>query len=423
MAIKDFYPLTKPTLDLNFAGSRTVDPRITFSRSGTGNVASYFDEKGVMKFAPSNVPRIDFDPVTSECKGLLIEEQRTNLLTYSEQFDNAVWGCTYATVTSNSLVAPDGSQTADKLVETGGTGALPRFSWSQNITNATIYTISIYAKEVSGSAKRYLQIYANSGFTQVSSSGSQGANFDLNSGTVTLTNGFTASISAVGNGWYRCTVIASASNSTTAGFGIALQDNPKAEMAAVWNPTGTGSVALWGAQLEVGSFPTSYIPTTTAQVTRAADSARLTGANFSNWYKQDEGTLFAEWATTTASSPYMLGVFSVSDGTPNERIQIRRNTSSSLLSFIALDGGTVQYVDVSLPFNGNAKSALAYKTNDFIGASNGALGVAATSGTLPTVSQADIGFGTGISQLNGCIKRIAYYPKRLSNINLQALTT
>lgn len=422
MAVQSNFPSLRPTLNLDFAGSRTVDPRITFARAST---ATYFDEFGGMRTAPANTPRIDFDPVTSECKGLLIEEQRTNLLTYSEQFDNAVWGCTYATVTSNSLVAPDGSQTADKLVETGGTGALPRFSWNQNITNATIYTISIYAKEVSGSAKRYLQIHANSGFTQVSSGGSQGANFDLSSGTVTLTNGFTASISAVGNGWYRCTVITSASNSTTAGFRIALQDNPTAEMAAVWSPTGTGSIALWGAQLEVGSFPTSYIPTTTAQVTRAADSTVMTGGNFSSWYKQDEGTFFADYILGADNSS--LGVLYIYDGvTLNNNISMRYSTGT-IAQYMVNSSGISQVNLTSSGYSapGKYKRAVVYAKDSFQQGINGVLPSSeATSGKVPLVTTLVIGAENtaGSNSINGHICRIAYYPKRLSNTNLQALT-
>ena len=422
MAIKDLYPSIRPTLDLNFAETRTVDPRITFTRAST---ATYFNEFGVMRTALANVPRIDFDPTTLECKGLLIEEQRTNLLTYSEQLNNAVWGIASATATPDSTVAPDGAQTADTLVEASGTGVLPRLSWTQTITNATTYSISIYAKEVSGSAKRYLQVYANSGFTQVSEGGSQGANFDLGSGTVTLTNGFSASITAVGNGWYRCSVITSTSNATVAGFRIALQDSPTAQMALSWNPTGTGSIALWGAQLEAGSFQTSYIKTEGSQVTRAADIASMSGANFSSWYNQSEGTLFADAVGVNNISGATRRFAEISNnGSSLDRQLIGYGTTTGTRFLIVTNDITQADITAFAIAGTTVKTAAAYKANSFQQATNGVTRVEDTLGNVPVVNQ--IVFGgystTPGPALNGHISRMTYYPKRLSNINLQSLT-
>ncbi len=116
----DVLPTMRPTLLLDFANSLTVDPRITFTRAST---ATYFDAAGVLSSAANNVPRIDYDPETLICKGLLIEEARTNLLTYSEQFDNAAWIKSNAniSVTSTNSTSPDGTASADTVtISTGG---------------------------------------------------------------------------------------------------------------------------------------------------------------------------------------------------------------------------------------------------------------------------------------------------------------
>ena len=109
-------------LNLNFT-TGTLDSRITFTRSTTG---SYYNSAGVLSTAAINAPRFDYDPVTLESVGLLIEESRTNLLTYSEQFDNAVWTKSNASITANAIIAPDGTLTADKLVEDGVTKEFDR---------------------------------------------------------------------------------------------------------------------------------------------------------------------------------------------------------------------------------------------------------------------------------------------------------
>jgi hypothetical protein len=185
---------------------------------------------------------------------------------------------------------------------------------------------------------------------------------------------------------------------------------------------GTSGIFVWGAQFEAGAFATSYIPTVAATVTRAADIAVITGANFTPWYNQNEGTIIASWSTTSVVVPSNLGVFGVSDGTTSERIQIRRLPSVNEAGFIVVDGGVSQYNNSVAASSGVNISALAYRTNDFIGANNGTLGTADTSGTLPTPTQAEIGFGQGLTYLNGHLRNVTYYPTRLTDAQLQALT-
>jgi hypothetical protein len=365
------------------------------------------------------VARFEHNPITFESLGLEIEEQRTNLVTYSEQFDNAAWTKSNATITANTVVAPDGTLTGDQFVENASNALHDIRQVGVAATALTAHTFSFYVK-AAGRTRGEVQMFGNSGGNSVT--------FDLSAGTVNAAGAYggwssaSASITNVGNGWYRVTNTAT-TNSGLTSLTVFLCPSD-ASGNATYTGNGYSGLFIWGAQLEAGAFPTSYIQTVASQVTRAADAASMTGTNFSSWYNQAEGTLYADFATTTVSLANNLGVFGVSDGTTSERIQLRRNAATAFVSFLVVDNGATQFVDSgTLSFSGSARSALAYKVNDFIGASNQLLGVADTAGTVPTVSQAEFGFGQGISQLNGTIRKIAYYPLRVTNANLQALTS
>jgi hypothetical protein len=363
----------------------------------------------LVQSAAINAPRFDFDPVTLAPLGLLIEEQRVNSALYSEQFDNVVYTKTNSTITANATTAPDGTVTGDKhvpdLAATLGTSpAQTRVQQNVTSTSGTTYTFSIYAK-----AGEFDRIeFALLGTPTAS------ALFSLTSGTVVSGTG--ASITPAGNGWYRCVL------TFTAGATGSLSLRWTAQSSTVLIGDGTSGIFLWGAQFEAGAFPTSYIPTVASTVTRAADVAVMTGTQFSPWYNQNEGTIIASWSTTSVVVPSNLGVFGVSDGTTSERIQIRRLPSVNEAGFIVVDGGVSQYNTSVAASSGVNISALAYRTNDFIGANNGTLGTADTSGTLPTPTQAEIGFGQGLTYLNGHLRNITYYPTRLTDAQLQALT-
>lgn len=279
MAIANKYPTIRPSLNLDFANSKTIDPRITFTRASS---ATYFDEKGVMRTAPAGVPRIDYAPVTGECNGLLIEEQRTNLLAYSEQFDNAAWPKSNATVTPNATVAPDGTPTADKLVENTATATHYAYQGITTPANTT-YTFSIYAK----AAERTRVSVTTRGVGWVSGVVNI---FDLTNGSVVTGAGV---VTNVGNGWYRISVT-DLTDGTVQFRGLLVSTASGASQNFLGD--GTSGIYIWGAQREVGSFPTSYIKTEASQVTRAADDAVMTGTNFSDW-ANSVGTVLAKYKT------------------------------------------------------------------------------------------------------------------------------
>jgi len=176
----------------------------------------------------------------------------------------------------------------------------------------------------------------------------------------------------------------------------------------------------------MAAFASSYIKTEGSQVTRAADAASMTGANFSSWYRTDEGTMYGE-SSVLAFSPNQT-IFTVSDGvgsTSVKNINIRHSGSTSNVSRAVITNTSVEYDSLITVSQGTKKSALAYQFNNSLFAVNGGVGVVDTSVTLPTiVSQAQIGAATFLnSTLNGHIKKISYYPQRLSNENLVALTS
>jgi hypothetical protein len=351
-------------------------------------------------------PRFDYDPVTLAAKGLLIEEQRTNLLTYSEQFDNASWIKINSTVTANAATSPDGTANAEKLVE--NTANAQHFVLQiPSATASTAYTFTVYLK----AAERTRAALIDSG-----GSSATGV-FDLSSGAVVSTSNCTASVSSSGNGWYRCSItFTSAVGQTGVNARVFLVNTGT---NTTYTGDGTSGIFVYGAQLEAGAFATSYIPTVASQVTRSADVATMTGTNFSSWYNQSEGTFVAD-ASSTASSARSL---TASAGAVTDQLFLQSGAATSIAFNVFTASAFVAQLG-SLPASLIKKVAGAYKVNDFAASVNGGTVDTDTSGALATYSQLNLGanaLGSG-GFLNGHIRSIAYYNTRLPNATLQALT-
>lgn len=369
--------------------------------------------------AANGAPRFDYNPTTLAPRGLLIEEQRTNLLLRSEQFDNAAWIAGGLTVGANVTASPDGAVTADKISEDATTGGHLIVQNTPSLTTATTYTFSVFLK----AAER---TFAFVGFN----TGSMPTVFvsvNLTNGTVATATGspVASAIQAVGNGWYRVSISA-----TTTGSGFTNAD-VRTSTDGVWanrsytGTTGSG-IFIWGAQLEAGAFSTSYIPTVAAQVTRSADSASMTGTNFSSWYRADEGTLFAEFVIGQDSDGSRFFA-NIDDGGNTNAVDITSSNIATVRGVIS-SGGAQQAVMTS---NASAigsvcKGAVAYRVNDFAFSANGAAAVTDTAGNIPvSPNRLSIGsYNGGAGNFtNTAIRRIAFYPARLANATLQALTT
>lgn len=264
-AIADL-PDIRPSLLLDFANSGRVDPRIECTRASS---ATCWGPDGKLRTVPANTPRIDYDPVTGRCLGLLVEEARANQYRFSSDFSGAAW------VKRSGLAAevgtdmsPDGATYASTLYDNAAqSGGLYVTQTSHVMADATDYTASIFFKNPSALVTGVSVI----AYMKTSVNDSVEATFTTSNGTVNLVNRGAAVAKAggvidVGNGWRRLWVSFN-SLTGTSNIGVRFQ------MLFPVTTAGDGStrVSLWGAQLEVGAFPTSYIPTGASAVTRAAD--------------------------------------------------------------------------------------------------------------------------------------------------------
>jgi hypothetical protein len=363
-------------------------------------------------------PRFDHDPITLACKGLLIEEGRTNLKNGSQDFSNTYWSGSSATRNNNNSQSPDGTTTAC-LVTGAGTsyGGLVRAHAVAALASTT-YTWSCFAK---AGTHNFLGL-AIQGAGNLSG---QYSHFNLSTGVataVTSSSGtvVSASMTPFPNGWYRCVLVyTTASNPPPTSFiDISItQSNGQHDYS------GTGNLFIWGAQLEVGSFPTSYIPTTTGSVVRSADVCDITGGDFSGFYNQSEGTVVAVVSEFRRGAHYLPIVrFAISSNVGGNRFQIGTNGNktgdSSPIEFIGVKAGVTQYQSFATSPTPESRAALAYKTDDIRGALNGILS-AADSPPSEILAGANL---MAIGTLGLHIESIRYYRKRLPDAKLQALT-
>ena len=360
----------------------------------------------VLQTAPTNQARFDHDPVARTSLGLLIEQQSTNLLTYSSDFTN--WTAGNITATASSNVSPDGTVNA-QLIQATASGAY--FSKVASVVTSTAHTLTAYMK--AGSTTFGGLALGGTGFAG-------GAIFNLSTGVVTSTAGSitSSSIFAVGNGWYRCSI--TTTSSSTSGAAYVGPSNGSSYTFGILPASASGSsIFIWGAQLEALAFPTSYIPTVASQVTRSADSATMTGTNFSSWYNQSQGTIYAEGQMFKVGGAQTC--YQIDDTTVNNRIVL----GSGFSNFVIIKNGTTQ---TTLNFgattiNTNYKSASSYITNSAALSRNGATALTGTPASLPSVTRLVIGNDDQLANhLCGTIKKLAYYQVAVSATNLQSLT-
>jgi hypothetical protein len=370
---------------------------------------------GIVK-AANNEPRFDHDPVTLACKGLLIEEGRTNLATYSDDFASA-FTVERASVLYNNATSPDGATTADKLVEDTTVNSSHRLVRPFNLS-AIPHTFSVFAK---ASERSWIRMTLFDGTT-----GRQ-VWFDVSAGTIGTESGATGQITSFGNGWWRCSITATglAFAFSQANIALATADNILA-----YTGDGTSGLFLWGAQLEAGSFATSYIPTTTGTLARSADLCSITGANFTGFYNQSEGTMSVSSSCFAPSTGVTRRVLSISDGTINNRNSILNAITGTVTAgltqvFLASSGGITQAIIgiQGLAITSLNKTAAVYKVDDFAISTNGSAVNKDTSGLVAVgVNILEIGNLLSADFLCGHIAAIRYYKKRLPDAKLQALT-
>lgn len=379
------FPVVTPTLILDFANSQKLDSRIKFSR-GTG-IATRVNRNRLIETVAANQPRFDYDPVTGECKGLLIEESRQNLLTYSNDFSNAAWINSTLFFSYNNVTGLDGITSASTFTA-NSTSSLNELYQNFICTASTTYTFSFYVKLGTLPASSYkIAVYNNTGASFIAS--------DVVP-TQTLSS----------NSWTRV----SYTFTTPAGC-VSARVYPYRNAVFVQN---NGTFYLWGTQVEQGAFSTSYIPTSGSTVTRSADLAEMTGTNFSSWYNPDEGTLFANALSTTNSTlPTGIAALNNSGDSTNNRVDLRYYQSgNSQVVFNGVNSGGSQLSLISGFSLTNPKFIVSYASQNVNFAVNALLISSMSSAFIPSplVNRLLIGtFDVGNTYyLNGTISRLTY---------------
>jgi hypothetical protein len=404
-----------PSLDLRFAENKSlVDATtgldlVTFTRTSDGTATN---SSGNLIVVPAGTPRFDHNPLTGESLGLLVEEQRTNLFTRSEEFGTA-WSTLNSSVSADATVAPNGTSTADKIVENSTTNVhgVSRGGSSESLVNGTVYTFSVYAK---AAERSFIWMQALNSFAK--------SYFNLSTGVVSASGaGHTSTITPAGNGWYRCAITFTSDQTNNSYRAIGMAQASGTESYAGDNASG---LFLWGAQLEAGAFPTSYIPTGASAVTRAADVCSISGSNFSSWYNQAEGTVFSSFSIPASITAGGARVYNISNNNNTSQAWLRLQGGTNRV-YEVVDASTQQALLSAGTFSSGAlyKGAVALKSNDFGFSENSSTPTVDTTGTLGTHDRMGIGMdATGIAPLNGHIRRLVYWGQRLPNNVLQAIT-
>jgi hypothetical protein len=377
-------PTVRPTLVLDLANARALDRRVSFTRAST---ATRINAAGLVEVVGANVPRFDHDPSTLVCLGLLREEAGTNMLPYSSAL--ASWSGTIGTITisSNTVVSPTGLVEADAL--SFSAAGDQRLQTGLSVVAGAPYTMHGWAKLLSG----------NGSFR-----------FKLHDGVSDLVSGINVATST----WTRFSYTFT-SGATSAGGNCAL-----------YKESAAGDISFDCLQLEQNSSASSYYPTAGGAATRAAETISIGGSEFAAFFNPLAGTFLAEGAVSRLSATAYQPFFSVNDGTYLQEMLLGRSSVAGDPQFIIVNGGALQ----DAPTGGGVyvvgtpvRLSAAYAANNFAVCRDGGT-VAGGVGTVPAVNRMQLGNApfSGGAPFSGHIRRIVYWPVRLSNATLKALT-
>lgn len=411
------------TLSLQFATRQAYvadfGPLPTFTNATT-TARTYVGSDGLLKTAGLNVPRIEFDPVTRQCLGLLIEEQRQSLTTWSEDATNTAWSKLNVTATGNTAVAPDGNSSADLIAETTANLQHYFYTNSATVTISVTYTASIFLKKGTGATAPDWIVIGNLG----SGFGARLIAFNVSTGAFGATfGGLTGTAKQFPNGWWRVSFTSTATASGAhGGIYIAFTNNTNTINTLTYPGQTTSDILVWGAQFEAGSFASSYIPTTTGPLVRSADVCSITGAAFTGFYNATEGTMVCKYDRPSAASESHM---TIDNGTSNERLVLQFSGIVERFGQSNSGGGTSANLDAGFAgaINTRIGHAARYKLNDFAFCCNGTSVVTNTTLTVPNVNQLTIGNRLGGIYTNGHIHTLQYFNAIKTNAQLQALST
>jgi hypothetical protein len=363
-----------------------LDPRITFTR---GSIGTFVNKNGLIETIPANVPRFYYDPISGECKGLLIEESRTNLVTdNSTNFNYAINNQIIAT---ENDVALDGTTVLCKHNLTGATTPFLNCRANTTLSAGNTYTMSMWLKGTTN---------FNASFAFIGET----------------TNEIYANTANITTTWQRFTLTFTLVATQTA-----------SRLQVFFGRQGEAKIiSIWGAQLEQGAFATSYVPrSSTQQSTRSADLASITGTNFSSWYNSSEGSIFFSGRTGNSIEPSLLTFSDTSSLSPLNFLRFTYQFLASRFIGVYSSSGMFSIYSSNTFSSGSFfKTISTYKLGgDVTIAANGKTVVKNTSKVIPTVNRLNLGDNSSYANyLNGTISRLTYYPKVLSPSQLQYLT-
>lgn len=422
--LRAYYNVTNSTLNdllhryINEVGY-TLAPLVTFSTDFTLGVlpaeysffrstgGTYVNSSGIIASVGSATPRFGYNPTTLAARGLLLEEASTNEVFFSTAIDNAYYSKINTSVSANSTTSPDGTVSADSLIENSslGTHHVVKFG-SNSVTSADFVAFSVFVK--AGSGDRHVRMTG----AGTSHSIDANADFDLSDGSSSI-SGATA-IEAYSeqypNGWWRLTLISQADLTGTYSPFVRMITTIGGSTSYTGN--GTSFIYVWGLQVEVNRYASSFIYTTTAPVFRAADIMLLDGANFSSFFNATEGTFEIE----TFNIHDYTGIYLSCEGSgAANAMNIERSSTNTLGRITA---SSTEYMNSTIAGNTSSiymKMALAYKQNDSQLAANGTEGTTDTSVTLPVVNKFRFRPASGGS--NFFLKTFNYWNTRKTNLS------
>ena len=384
----------------------------TFAR---GSVATRINAQGLIENVASGVSRLDYpmiDGVQKGCPHHILEPARTNLLRYSQDFSQSIWAKANTTLTPNTSISPDGSLNGGSLFETT-TNIFHDLSQSYVVSIGVVYHFSCFVKP---NGRDYCYLYSNS-------EGDKAIKFDIKKGIIigaALGTDTGSKITNFGNGWYRIEIKITATSSGSKAFVISPTNNGSSSISAYAGDPSKG-ILVWGAMLEIGSYPTSYIPTSGTAVTRSAETA--TGAGNSTTFNDSEGVLMLEISRLNKADS-SSEIISINDGSLSNYITLYYDSNG--VAYV-LKGSTERTGNFSMSANNQAifnKIALKYKSQDVSLFVNG-FEVDTNSGTLGLsgLNSLEFNHGNDAFDFYGKAKQIQYFDSALADTQLEQLTS
>ena len=430
MAIKELFQDSRPQVLFDPRASQRIDPRFKFTRDG---VASYYDRDGVLRYAPVNQPRFDHDPATGESLGLLIEQARTNIIKSSNNFIFNDWHFTQCEMTPNFAIAPDETQTAALIQQTDGTSTRQFICTSYNVpSTASPWTASVYVKKYNYDYVIFGAGDQDSGFRGTRFGYLQAQllfQFSTKTLTVNTSTNWGGNVTDYGyeelpNGWFRLWV-SKASFPRANYWGIAIQqsltgNSTISDDLALITGDGVSGVYVWGFQWETGSFPTSYIPTTSAQVTREPDLLSIEGTSLPS-----TGSIYIDARSLSSDvDDTLLSAANASDDKLTLAIRPPASLYNSKALVYEVDGAFKPTLPFPVPGVARERNLITYGANNYHYRSDSARLTPSSSTSVPA-NMTRLGIGHDVTDptkaITGYINTIYLWPGEITPTVAEAL--